>query len=160
MISEETRSLLERIQHVEDVLAINDLRARYCHLVDERRYEEVLALFTSDAEVHMAGSAVGTEELRRYWTKDAFLALGISHMWHFSHNQTLEIDGDHAWGEALIECYAVVNDEPVVIAAKCLEEFQRVNRRWLIAKKSTANTTYYQGPYNAGPTPNNLLWLA
>src|SRR3954466_1622933 len=44
------------MSEIEDELAIRRLTARYCHVVDEQRMEDLVELFTDDATVDILGT--------------------------------------------------------------------------------------------------------
>ena len=128
-----------RLKRVEDVQAIKDLRARYCFAVDEGRWDDLIAMFTEDAEVNMLGTAKGRAELLPYFRD--FVSGSLDNMWHFVHNETIRVDGDHAAGEAMVEVPCVADGQPRIIAAKYYDEFERVDGQWLFKKRSSRSIT-------------------
>jgi ketosteroid isomerase-like protein len=141
-------SLEERIQRVEDELAIRQLRSRYSYAVDERRWDELVELFAEDAVVSMMGKAEGRAELLPYFRD--FIGGSLQHMWHFIHNQTVEIDGDTAAGNAMVEMKCVVDGEPRIVGAKYLDTFVKVDGTWLFQSRYTSETTYFNAPHSEG----------
>jgi hypothetical protein len=58
-----TPTIEDRLRRLEDIDAVTQLRARYWHLLDERRGEEFVDLFTPDGLFVGLTEAKGREEL-------------------------------------------------------------------------------------------------
>ena len=149
-------SLDERLQRLEDTQAIHELRAKYSYAADERRWDDLVDLFAEDATVSMSGSATGHPELLSYF-RDG-IGGRIEYMWHFLHNETVEIAGDSASGNAMLEMHCVVNGEPRVVAAKYVDTFTKVDGDWKFQSRFTSDTTYFNAPYADGWHPQYVTY--
>ncbi|MFC3499606.1 nuclear transport factor 2 family protein [Micromonospora krabiensis] len=54
-VSASSKSLGERVQRLEDIEEIHQLKARYFRFVDEKKHDELAALFTRDAKLETDG---------------------------------------------------------------------------------------------------------
>lgn len=141
-----------RLRRVEDRLDIGELRARYCFAVDEGRWDDLVDLFTEDARVNMLGQAEGRDNLRTYFSE--WVMGQVDHMWHYVHNEWVEIDGDRAYGQAMVEMPYIAGGEPYIVAAKYEDEFERVDGKWLFSSRATP--FFYNAPYKDGWRPEHL----
>lgn len=135
-----------RIRHIEDHLEIADLRARYCHLLDDRRWTEFVDLFTEDGVFEGLECAYGREDIRTFFTErvpklaDAF--------WHFCTNGTVEIDGETAYGRISLQYLSIKGGVSYVSAGHYDDTFRRVDGRWRFTSRHI--TFYFLGPLDQG----------
>ena len=117
----------ERLRRIEDRLEIADLRARYCHLLDDRRWPEFVDLFTEDGVFSGLESVRGREEIRAFFTErvpklaEAF--------WHFCTDGTIELDGDEARGRISLQYLSIKGGVSYVSAGHYDDTFRRVDGR-------------------------------
>jgi hypothetical protein len=145
-------TLEERLRRVEDVLAIGQLRAKYCTYLDAGEWEALADLFTADGEFHGIGSAVGRAELIEFY--DRVRRESIEAWWHFSTNETVELDGDRATGETYLDQPCVIDGVAYASAGRYRDEFAREDGRWLFAKRTV--TFFYFVPLAEGWQPGHI----
>ncbi|MCP3729988.1 nuclear transport factor 2 family protein [Sphingomonas sp. MG17] len=127
-------TLEARIAHIEDRIAISELRARYSFLVDQSMAEEAADLFTGDGEFHgPVKSYVGRAEHVEHYSRQA-----LSGMWHFGANEIIEIDGDRATGQAYCHMPCVFEGESYVCACRYDDVFAREQGVWKFAKRTVS----------------------
>lgn len=115
--------LESRIQRLEDIHEIGQLRARYCQCLDDGCWDELVELFTSDGAFVGLSTARGRENLRTFF---AGLQEGaLQAWWHFSSNETVTVDGDRAWGETWLYQPCVVDGQPHVAAGRYTDDIVR-----------------------------------
>lgn len=146
-------SLDERIRRVEDILAIGQLRAKYCSYLDAGRWHAVAALFTEDGEFHGIGSAVGREQLADFYAR--VRRESIEAWWHFSSNETVELDGDRATGQTYLDQPCVIDGVAYASAGRYHDEFVRVDGEWFFAKRTV--TFFYFVPLAEGWQPGHIV---
>jgi hypothetical protein len=129
-------SLAERIDRLESIEAIRELKARYCaHCDDSYAPDAIAALFTEDA-VWDAGEKFGTyrgrEAIRAFF---AGVSKTITFAAHLVLNPIIEVDGDRARGRwrLIMPCTMVENG---VVEARWMvssydDRFVRRNGAWL-----------------------------
>lgn len=141
-----TTDIETRLRVLEDRAEISDLRARYCHVLDQRDWDALAALFTEDGEFDGLAHARGRAEIHRFFsgTVDR-LADGF---WHFCTNPTLEIDGDDATGRISMQYLSVRNGVSHVSAGHYDDRLQRIGGRWLFRTRRI--TFYYHAPLSEG----------
>lgn len=85
------------IQELRDIEALKTLKARYCHLVDARQWEELAQLFVEDAvcDYGFFGTFTGRKNIIEGFFKGAVSAAS-SFMVHMVHNPVIEVNGDRA----------------------------------------------------------------
>jgi hypothetical protein len=103
------------LQEISDRMEINDLLARYSAAIDSRRWDELDALFTSDAVIDYTemGGIRGTLDEQK-----AFLASVMPSFGGFQHltaTSTFDIDGDVARVRTICFNPMVVTDERQVL---------------------------------------------
>jgi hypothetical protein len=89
--------LAAKIARLEAREELRDLAARYCHAVDERRYDDVVALFAADGSFSTPWDRAEGRELLREWFTTRIANYEFTY--HFPHSQVVEFaDDDHASG--------------------------------------------------------------
>lgn len=138
--------LEDRIRALEDHHQIAQLRARYCHVLDDRDWPALADLFTADGEFDGLAHVVGREAVFRFFSGTVErLAEGF---WHFCSNPTAELAGDTASGRVSMQYYSVRNGVSYVSAGHYEDEFRREDGRWLFRKRRI--TFYYHAPLSEG----------
>ncbi len=86
-----------RIQRLEDVERIGQLKAQYCYCVDDGRIDELMERFTDDAvwDGGPMGRFEGREAIRAFLVG---LPQQLSFYLHWVTNPQIEVDGDDATG--------------------------------------------------------------
>lgn len=115
--------LESRVRRLEDLHEIGQLRARYCQYLDDGRWDELVELFTPDGSFVGLSSVTGTDALRTFFSE---LQEGrLKAWWHFSSNETIDLDGDVATGETWLHQPCVVDDEAHVAAGRYIDRMRR-----------------------------------
>jgi hypothetical protein len=134
-----------RLCALEDREAIRELRATYCFLVDDGRFDELVDhCFTEDARCDFRSSvegglepilANGREEVRGFFT--AVVASLLREMRHTVHNDRIALDGDRASGDCYFELTAIdaASGQPLVGAGRYIDEYRRVEAAWQFAER-------------------------
>lgn len=142
-----------RIQQLEDLAAIAQLRAWYCAFLDDHDWDALVALFTEDGEFHGMGMAKGRAELRAFFervTEESFDAF-----WHFSSNETIELDGNRATGTTYLNQPSVIDGVAYVCAGRYRDDLVRQDGRWLFARRRV--TFFYFAPLADGWAPGRVV---
>lgn len=140
------KTIEQRLQLVEDQLEIAQLRARYCHLLDERRWDEFVALFTADGVFEGLEAVSGHQALRAFFGER--VPKLAEDFWHFCTNGTVEIDGDVATGRISMEYLSVTDGVSFVSAGHYDDVMRRVDGRWRFAARRI--TFYFLSPLSEG----------
>ncbi|GAB3309408.1 nuclear transport factor 2 family protein [Epidermidibacterium keratini] len=137
----------ERLQRLEDLHELQQLRATYCQHLDDGRWEELADLFTADGAFVGLATARGRSELIEFF---AGLQDGpLSAWWHFSANETLEIDGDRASGQTWLWQPCVVDGESQIAAGRYADQMAReADGRWRFVERRV--TFFWWGPLAEG----------
>lgn len=135
-----------RIQLLEDRAEIAQLRAHYCHVLDDRNWEELARLFTEDGEFQGLAHAVGRAEILHFFSQTvANIAEGF---WHFCTNPTVHIDGDQATGRISMQYLSLKDGQSYVSAGHYDDTLQRVDGEWKFKKRQI--TFYYYSTLEKG----------
>ncbi len=128
----------QRLRRLEDRVQIEELRADYCILVDDRRFDELVdTRFTVDAvcEFRTRNGAPpmisrGRDEIRRFFFEVVDRLLG--QMSHTTHDHRISIEGDRASGDCRFELTAIdaAAGAAVVGAGHYVDHYRRVGDRW------------------------------
>ena len=135
----------ERLRALEDREAIRELRAQYCALVDDGRYDELVdRLFAADASCDFRAAddslepmiSRGREEIRRFFKEQVDVLL--RDMSHTVHNHRITLDGDEARGDCAFELTAIdaTNGGEIVGAGRYLDRYRRIDGTWRFAERN------------------------
>lgn len=116
----------DRIHHVEDHLAIQQLVARYPIAVDERDYDAIAELFTEDGQFrHHAGPInVRTRNGIRTFFRDWLADFGPT--FHTPHAHVIDLKDDHsATGKVTTHVEMGVDGKMALAAARYLDRYRK-----------------------------------
>lgn len=125
-------ALEQRITRLEDIEAIKQLKARYCHICDDTHNPDTIAsVFAEDGiwESKDFGQAQGHKDIRK-------LFAGFRKMFTFSqHNITnpvIEVNGDRATGIWYImgPWTLTENNKEIWMAARYDDDYVKINGAW------------------------------
>ncbi|MER5767880.1 nuclear transport factor 2 family protein [Streptomyces sp. NPDC001985] len=137
---EEMKRLTERVERLEAVRELHDLRHSLPRHVNDGAFSRVGELFSEHARLDYAhlGQASGREEIQRYFT-------GLTRMieenspaaqvmiTQFGHGHEVRISGDEATGVSFFEEKVVFDTESAMVAGKFTDSYVRENGRWLFS---------------------------
>ena len=143
-------TLEERIQRLEDIEAIKNLKARYCALCDDNYEADGLAaLFTDDAvwDGGQLGVCHGREEIREFFRRSP---RAISFAIHQVANPIIEVDGDAATGRWYLfqPCTFARSEQAIWMAAKYRDRYLRSGGDWLFSHVEIA--LEFMTPFDEG----------
>jgi len=139
-------SVEQRLRMIEDQLEIAQLRAQYCHLLDDRRWSEFADLFTADGEFEGLELVRGREAILEFFSER--VPKLAENFWHFCTNGTVELRNDTATGRISMEYLSVTKGVSYVSAGHYDDEMVRSDGRWRF--KSRRITFYYYAPLADG----------
>ena len=125
----------QRIQTLEDIEAIKQLKARYCAGADERDEDAFVGCFTEDAswDGGSFGHYEGRDAIRTFFRA---IPDRLSFAVHYVMNPQIEVNGDRASGRwYLLEPCTMLSEggaQAVWGSARYEEEYVRHNGEWKI----------------------------
>lgn len=128
--------LVSRIQRLEDIHAITQLRARYCQALDDGLWEDLADTFTPDGAFVGLSTARGREEMLDFFP--SLNASTVTSWWHFSSNETVEIDGDSAHGTTWLLQPCVVDGESQLAAGRYEDAMVRTADGWRFQERKVS----------------------
>ncbi|MFJ3705792.1 MULTISPECIES: nuclear transport factor 2 family protein [Streptomyces] len=140
-LTAQLKELAERVDLLESVRELNALRNRLPRLINDNEWERVGELFSTDAYLDYGdlGRADGRTAISEYFAglparieKDAMTS-GVL-VKQFVHGHEVEISGSRATGVCDFEERVVFKEQSFMVAGKFLDEYIRVDRRWLFAR--------------------------
>ena len=137
--------LERRLRALEDREQIRELRATYCFLVDDGRFDELVDdCFTDDARCVFRSArgdvgpfvSTGREEIRVFFAQ--VVAALLHDMSHTVHNHRISFDGDRAAGDCYFELTAKdpASGDAVVGAGRYLDRYRRVAGEWRFEERA------------------------
>ena len=137
--------LERRLRALEDREQIRELRATYCFLVDDGRFDELVDdCFTDDARCDFRSArgdvgpfvSKGREEVRVFFAQ--VVASLLHDMSHTVHNHRIIVDGDSASGECYFELTArdTATGVPIVGAGRYIDRYRRAEQRWWFERRN------------------------
>jgi hypothetical protein len=134
--------LEKRIKAFEDLEQVKKLHQHYMMLMDDLKYEEVLDLFTEDAEVQVRNSGVkkGRKELSTVYIGILAKNRGSTRFeGHMVIMPDLTVDGDSARGSWVV--YMLFSKPSLQwVQGKNECEYRRVNGEWKISRLKFTRT--------------------
>ncbi len=121
-----------RIQRLEDIEALKQLKARYAaHCDDDYNADELALLFTADAvwDGGILGRFVGREAIREFFgSADKAVPFAIHHVT----NPILEIEGDRATGSWYLwqPCTFAEGNQGLWMAGRYNDVYRRESGKW------------------------------
>lgn len=143
-------NLEARVKRLEDLHEIGQLRARYCQYLDDGRWDDLVDLFTENGCFIGLSTATGHQQLRTFFPglQDGPLKA----WWHFSSNETIDLDGDEATGETWLDQPCVVDDEAHMAAGRYSDRMRRCpDGRWRFEARKV--TFFFWSPVDSGWAP-------
>ena len=144
-----------RISRLEDLHEIAQLRARYCHYLDDGRWDDLVELFTEDGSFVGLSTATGRDQLRTFF---AGLQQGaLQAWWHFSSNETIDLDGDRATGETWLDQPCVVDGQAHIAAGRYADRMTRcTDGRWRFEERKVS--FFFWSPVDQGWAPGEFSY--
>jgi hypothetical protein len=147
----ELEQLKAVVNELRDTEAIKDLKAKYCHLVDAGRWDELAELWTEDAtcDYGFFGVYHGRDEIVKKFFGE-LVASAASFNAHMIHNPQVELAGDRAKGSWYLTAQTTIQpaNQAVWVMGIYRDEFERVDGSWKI--KSLAFEFKYYTPFEEG----------
>jgi ketosteroid isomerase-like protein len=138
-----------RVQALEDVNAIKELKCMYAYYADEGNVDGILSLYVDDAVCDFGPFGVheGKEQIRTLFTG---LLEGSSFTMHEMHNHVVTVTGDTATGEAYFEIPATMEPGHMAMwmGGKYVDDYVKVGGEWKFKKVTIL--WYYITPYEEG----------
>lgn len=138
-MSEQTspsQNLEERITRLEDIQEIGQLRARYCQALDDGRWDALADTFTEDGAFVGLSTARGRDEMLEFFPK--LNATTVTSWWHFSSNETVDLDGDSAAGTTWLLQPCVVEGESQIAAGRYDDTMVRTANGWRFTERKVS----------------------
>jgi ketosteroid isomerase-like protein len=136
-----------RLQLLEDREEIRALRMRYHRCVNERIFKEAADIHTEDALVDFAGQAVarGREEIAKLYD---YLNSNVGIIRQFPANHVIEVNGDEATGNAIVDARYSQDGKSIIAAAGYDEKYRRTPQGWKISEMIVS--IYFSVPVQQG----------
>jgi hypothetical protein len=136
-----------RLQRLEDLEEIRALRMRYHRCVNERIFSEATDIHTEDCFIDFAGqvSARGHEEIARLYD---YLNGNVSMIRQFPANHVIELNGDEATGNAIVDARYAQDGKSIIAAASYDEKYRRTEKGWKISEMLVS--IYFSVPVQQG----------
>ncbi len=149
------KTLEERIQILEDIEEIKNVMSRYCYYYDQFRTDELLELFTEDAELDfrplLTEKMVGKEVFSQLYDAQTMKTWETMAR-HQNGNTIVEVDGNRGKGVTYMWCVATVKaggkEVPIVEHLTYEDELVKENGQWKICK--LRGKTTFMSPYEEG----------
>lgn len=127
-----------RLRRIEDELAIGQLRARYCHLLDDMHWPAFVDLFTEDGSFEGLSKVQGRAALMRFFSGE--VPKIAERFWHFCSNGTVALSGDTATGRISMEYLSVTRGQSYISAGHYDDVMVRTPSGW---KFQSRRITFY-----------------
>jgi ketosteroid isomerase-like protein len=134
-----------RLRRLEDRVAIDQLIARYCLVMDNREVDAIEALFTPDVYVWSADGVMDSRgrDAAVAMFRGRFTVLGPSN--HFTHDRLVEFDAadpDRATGLVLSHAEMQRKGRPMLAAIRYQDVYRRGEEGWRFAERGLSFMYY------------------
>ena len=120
---------------LEDIEAIRQLVARYCHLADSVDVEPWLDCWTDDGVFDFGGSrTVGRDELRAL-CEGSEAIYAVTPLRHVVTNVVIDVDGDTATSSSYVQLFVVGQPPTIMSTARYYDRLRRVDGRWRFSER-------------------------
>ena len=131
------------------------MRAHYCQYLDTGRWEELAELFTEDGAFVGLSTARGRDELRAFFP--GLLEGLLQQWWHFSSNETIDLDGNLASGETWLDQPCIVDGVAHIAAGRYRDQMVRGDDgAWRFAERKV--TFFFWVPLSVGWGDRKIAW--
>jgi len=139
------------LRELRDIQQLEQLKSRYCHLVDARDWDALAGLWTEDAtcDYGFFGSYHGKDEIVGKFFRELVDSVS-SFMVHMVHNPLIEVRGDRASGSWYLTAQTTIqpSNQAVWVMGIYRDEFERIADEWKI--RSLAFEFKYYTPFEEG----------
>ncbi|MDT0202950.1 nuclear transport factor 2 family protein [Nocardioides sp. AE5] len=130
-------SLEARVRRLEDLHEIGQLRARYCQLLDDGHWDDLVELFTPEGAFIGLSEVRGRDNLRAFFP--GLQEGALEAWWHFSSNETIELAGDEATGQTWLDQPCVVEGRAHIAAGRYADKMRRCDDgRWRFVERKVS----------------------
>lgn len=132
----EQHNLEQRLQNIEDEMAISRLKYRYLNACDEKKPDEVMACFSA-GEIDIDFGHIGVFSRREDFV-DLFIQFGCKDNivdMHHAQNPIIEITGPNsAKGKVCLRFHSLDTESKTStqLGGYYMDEYQRIKSEWLI----------------------------
>lgn len=148
-------SVIERLRRLEDLHALQQLRAHYCQHLDSGRWDDLVELFTPEGAFVGLSTASGREGLREFFS--GLQSGSLSAWWHFASNETLALDGDRATGQTWLLQPCVVDGKSQLAAGRYIDVMVRCDDgRWRFEERKVR--FFWWSDVEQGWEPGTFVW--
>lgn len=126
----------DRLARIEDRIALTELAARYCHLLDDAEIEELIELFTSDGKLLRDDilAAAGTEALVEFYRQ---ARSNFSLSFHYPHSQIITFtSSSSATGIVSAHAEMGIDGQCVLAGLRYHDKYAKHDGRWLFLQRS------------------------
>ena len=121
----------QRIRHIEDRLAIQDLAVRYCIAIDDSDYAGLLAMYTDKARM---GEIAGRQEVVGQLQA---IRGTYGRTIHTPQGHTVRlVDDDHATGIVLSHAELDIAGQTIHAAIRYYDDYEREDGAWRFANRA------------------------
>jgi hypothetical protein len=142
-------SLEQRIALLEDRAAISELLARFCLLADQRRWRELVELYTVDGIFDVQGPVQGREAILE---TVSHLPDVWDHWFHFVSNEIIEVSGDGATAVSYFNAPFVAGGQSFNALGRYDDALERVDGVWQFSRRVLSFSV--NAPVSEGWTPS------
>ena len=139
------------LQEISDRMEIQDLLYRYAEVIDGKRFDELLDVFSEDAHIDYSamGGAIGNREQTISWL--AKVMPMFPHTQHSTSNAQIRVECDHATGRVM--CFNPQEfplpdggTQLVMMGLWYVDEYVRTDRGWRIRRRSEEKSWVFNAP--------------
>ena len=151
-----TWTLEQRIQRLEDIEEIRQLRMKYHINTNDGHFDRMWEQFTEDAYVDFGyiSRAQGREEIKALFLR---IPKNLPLVKQFIHNHLVEVNGDEATGISYLDARYAQGGDSVMVAARFDEIYVRTPEGWRI--KRMGLELYFSVPITVGWAGEELNYV-
>jgi ketosteroid isomerase-like protein len=117
---------------LEDVEAIRNVVARYCHLIDGAQVDEWIELWTDDGAMVLGGDRTEGHDALRALAGGVDPSMGLRHV---VTNVVVDVDGDAATSSSYLQILVAGPPPTAMMSGRYEDTLRRVDGRWRFAER-------------------------
>lgn len=131
VLQKQLQALTDRVERLDDIAAIQALRARYHELVNEDAGNRLYELFAPDAVVSYGGrpEVQGRENIRAF-----FASFPVQSARQFIHNHVIEVNGSRGTGSSYLDGRPVRDGKSFYVVGRFDDEYIKADGQWLFQR--------------------------
>lgn len=138
------------VKELSDRFEIQDLLYQYADIVDQKNFDQLREVFTTDAHIDLTayGGSVGDLEYTISYLKQTMIER--IHTQHLNANIQITVEGDHALGRVVCfnpqQCKKAQQNQVFLLGLWYVDQYVRTTKGWRIKERLQQKSWTFETP--------------